>query len=168
MALHGMALNKTNQHKGNSKNLLPWQQPLGWQQQTTEGGHICTTTRETGCIPGNPWRRKPFLLRAQSTLASVLSLSSNSSTSVTFVPPALAGGSSTFNTCNRGAKSTPKESALMTSIGFFLGLHEIWQRGIPWFIQAQVRRNDRRQWHAHFLDTSIHLSCNCNHRLGVI
>mmetsp|Transcript_63631 Transcript_63631/g.125898 ORF Transcript_63631/g.125898 Transcript_63631/m.125898 type:complete len:229 (+) Transcript_63631:82-768(+) len=82
-------------------------------QQTTRG-KINNVPSESGC------NKPPMLSRGHNTFASVLSLSSNSSTSATFLPPALAGGSSTFNTCTRGAKSTSRESALITSIFFFL------------------------------------------------
>mmetsp|Transcript_63633 Transcript_63633/g.125902 ORF Transcript_63633/g.125902 Transcript_63633/m.125902 type:complete len:235 (+) Transcript_63633:200-904(+) len=85
----------------------------------TGRGQIGDLLFERGCSTGKPVGKSPALPRPHNTLASVLSLSSNSSTSATFLPPALAGGSSTFKTCNRGARSTPKESALMTSIGFF-------------------------------------------------
>lgn len=54
------------------------------------------------------------------TFASVFSLSINSSTSATTLPPALGGGSTTLITCNRGSISTPREEASITSIFFFL------------------------------------------------
>merc|ERR1719461_2380910 len=107
VALHRASLETKNYkqtaQRSDSKNLRFWQQPLGWQPETVEG-NISATTDKSGCVLGNPWRKQSFLPFAQSTLASVLSLSSNSSTSATFRPPALAGGSSTFNTCNRGTK----------------------------------------------------------------
>ncbi len=45
---------------------------------------------------------------SQSTLASLRSLSTNSSTDETMIPPLRLGGSSTFTVCNLGATSTPR------------------------------------------------------------
>src|SRR5258708_27199088 len=56
----------------------------------------------------------------QITLASVLSLVTNSSTEPTLTPPWRFTGSSTLSVTRRGVTSTPRSSGLITSIGFFL------------------------------------------------
>ncbi len=56
----------------------------------------------------------------QITRASVLSLSTSSSTEPTLCPPWRFAGSSTLSTVSRGVTSTPSASGVVVAIGFFL------------------------------------------------
>src|SRR4029077_11041691 len=56
----------------------------------------------------------------QITRASVLSLSTSSTTEPTLWPPCRFGGSSTLRTTRRGVTSTPRASGVVVTIGFFL------------------------------------------------
>src|SRR5690606_17196470 len=57
--------------------------------------------------------------RHQITPASVFSFSTSSATLDTLTPDLRAGGSAVCSTLRRGAMSTPKSAAFLTSSGFF-------------------------------------------------
>ena len=89
------------------------------------------------------------------TFASLRNLSTSCSTLATLIPAFRAGGGSTDNTANVGATSTPRSAGETSIHRLFLRLHDVRQRRVTRFVEAQVGRDDRRQTHRNRLQSTV-------------